>query len=66
MNVLFTQNFDWIKDINKNKYVNRGDINIRAKYIGFFNIDHGTLIEKHNKVGVLYETEKYMIQFPSF
>jgi hypothetical protein len=65
-NVLFTENFDWLKAINKNRYANVGSINTRAQYVGFSDIDHGTPYEKHNKIGVIYETEKYMIEFPSF
>ena len=41
-NVLFTQNFNWLKSINYNKYVNKGSIYSTAKYVGFFDIDHGT------------------------
>jgi hypothetical protein len=51
-NVLFTQFFDWIKKINDNKYINKGSRTSFAKYIGFFNIDNGSPLEKHNKTNL--------------
>jgi hypothetical protein len=55
-NILFTQNFNWLKYIKYNKYVNKGSIHSRAKYVGFFDIDHGTELKKFNKIGFKYET----------
>lgn len=45
-------------------YANKGSGRVRAKYFGFFDIDHGSLLEKHNKTGINYDTEKYMIEYP--
>lgn len=65
-NVLFTQKADWLKHVSKNPYANRGSATAQTQYVGFFDIDHGSAIEKRNKSGAVLEPEKYMIQFPCF
>lgn len=46
--------------------MNKGSDKIKAKYFGFFDLDHGPNIMKHNKSGVAYEAEKYMVKVPTF
>ena len=64
-NRLRTEDFTWITKINSNHYVNKGIQNATAKYFGFFNFDHGSIYERHNRTGISYETEKYMVVYPT-
>jgi hypothetical protein len=45
-------------------HINRGDGHVKGKYFAFFDLDHSSPLEKHSKSNIIYETEKYMIEFP--
>ncbi len=47
--LLLTEDFTWIKDIASNPYVNRGNLRSKPQYIGFFDINAGSLMEKVKK-----------------
>lgn len=63
--MFFAETFEWLKDIERNIYVNKGSPNVKAKYFGFFEVDHAPYIHKVNKTGVSAEAEKYMVQTPT-
>ena len=46
--------------------MNKGSANVKARYFGFSDPDHSPGIMKHNKTGVAYEAEKYMVKLPTF
>lgn len=43
-NLLLTEDFSWIKDIASNPYVNRGSLQSKPQYIGFFDINAGSIM----------------------
>lgn len=47
-NMMFTQDLEWLKEINSNVYANRGSLKNKAKaqYFGFFNLDYGPQYNK--------------------
>lgn len=52
-NVFFVESLEWLKEIENSIHVNKGrGGKVKAKYFGFFNIDHGPGIQKFNKTGV--------------
>jgi hypothetical protein len=37
---IVVEKFDWIRDIMRNPYVNRGNRGIKPKVVGFYSVDH--------------------------
>ena len=64
--MFFVESFEWLKEIERNVYVNKGSAKVKARYFGFSDLDHGPTIQKFNKTGVAYEAEKYMVRLPTF
>lgn len=47
--LIFTESLDWIKQIDANSYVNRGDENIKAKVVGFYDPYYSSSPEKQKR-----------------
>lgn len=42
--IILTENFTWLENINSNIYLNRGKQSASAHYFGFFNLDYGPVL----------------------
>jgi hypothetical protein len=62
--LVLTEDFNWIEEIGKNPYVNRGSREAKPQYIGFFDINAGSIMEKVNKSHAVSDYERYMVRFP--
>lgn len=63
-NLLLTEDFTWLREINTNPYVNRGRKDSKAQYVAFFDINLGSPNFKVNKPHAKAGYEKYMIKSP--
>lgn len=61
--IIFTEDFKWIEDINSNIHVNKGRADAKTEYFGFHEINYGSLAKKEKKY-TKYEVERYMIKLP--
>jgi hypothetical protein len=64
---IIVEKFDWLRDIMRNPYVNRGNRGIKPSVVGFYSFDHTLEKRKENlkNFAGMHEVDKYMNIFPS-
>jgi hypothetical protein len=65
--VTITEDFDWIRTIAKNIYVNRGNPGVKPRVVGFFSPFYSTKPLKEKKVPFpgMEKVERYMVLLPT-
>jgi hypothetical protein len=64
---IVVEKFDWLRDIMRNPYVNRGNRGVKPQVVGFYEFYHTLSKKKENlkPFAGMQEVDKYMAIFPS-
>ncbi len=64
---IIVEKFDWLRDITRNPYVNRGNRGFKPQIVGFYSIDRtdGKRKENLRPFKDMVEVDKYTTIFPS-